>query len=111
MFHQQSLYERSLIVRMDRVNDKPENNLPRLPEGLKGIGMGLGENGRPLTDVSSKLLQLLMEIKLIAIYNLGSIPTNVQNAQIQNMNMTNQMNAMGGGPGMGPGPNMGKPGI
>jgi hypothetical protein len=55
MLHQQSLYERSLIVRMDRVNDKPENNMPRLPEGLKGIGMGLGENGRPLTDVSSNL--------------------------------------------------------
>ena len=58
MFHQQALYERSLIVRMDRVNDKPENNMPRLPEGLKGIGMGLGENGRPLTDVSSKHLKL-----------------------------------------------------
>jgi hypothetical protein len=58
MFHQQALYERSLIVRMDRVNDKPENNMPRLPEGLKGIGMGLGENGRPLTDVSSKHLNL-----------------------------------------------------
>jgi hypothetical protein len=105
MFHQQALYERSLIVRMDRVNDKPENNMPRLPEGLKGIGMGLGENGRPLTDVSSKHLKLSGLNSEVIVFFSGSIPTNVQNAQIQsNMNM-NQMNTMG--QGMPSGPNMG----
>lgn len=54
---------------MDRVNDKPENNMPRLPEGLKGIGMGLGENGRPLTDVSSKTLDFqLPTARLISFF-------------------------------------------
>ena len=34
---------------MDRVEGPT-----KLPEGLKGIGMGLGSSGTPLTDVSSK---------------------------------------------------------
>lgn len=51
MLHNQVLYDRRLIVRLDRVEkDGPS----KLPEGLKGIGMGLGANGAPLTDVASE---------------------------------------------------------
>lgn len=45
-------FSRRLSVRMDRV-DKPDGP-PKLPEGLKSLGMGLGANGAPLQDVSSK---------------------------------------------------------
>lgn len=49
MFNNQYLFERQMSVRMDR-ND---NN--KMPEGLKGIGMGLGSNGEPLKDVVRNL--------------------------------------------------------
>ncbi|XP_059055698.1 myelin expression factor 2 [Achroia grisella] len=55
MFDKQMLYERRMTVRMDRgVSDKTEF---RLPEGLKGIGLGLGPNGEPLRDVARNLPQ------------------------------------------------------
>lgn len=53
MFHDQRLYDRQMTVRMDRIEalDMPL----RLPEGLQGIGMGLGPNGEPLKNVSQHL--------------------------------------------------------
>lgn len=52
MLHNQMLYERPMTVRMDRI----DHDVPlKLPEGLKGIGMGLGMNGEPLRDVSRNL--------------------------------------------------------
>jgi hypothetical protein len=54
MLHNQTLYDRKLTVRMDRVDHKPEGP-PKLPEGLRGLGMGLGAGGNPLQDVSRKL--------------------------------------------------------
>lgn len=55
MFDKQTLYERRMTVRMDRgLSDKTEF---RLPEGLKGIGLGLGPNGEPLRDVARNLPQ------------------------------------------------------
>ncbi|KAF4528842.1 hypothetical protein B566_EDAN014561, partial [Ephemera danica] len=69
MLHHQMLFDRLLTVRMDRVNEKTENQPPKLPDGLRGIGMGLGEGGKALQDVSR------------------SLPTNLQNAQMQNMGM------------------------
>lgn len=50
MFNNQFLYERQMAVRMDRANDGT-----KLPEGLKGVGMGLGSNGEPLKDVARNL--------------------------------------------------------
>lgn len=47
MLHNQLLFDRRLTVRMDRVEGPP-----KLPEGLKNIGMGLGANGQVLTDVA-----------------------------------------------------------
>jgi hypothetical protein len=48
---------------MDRLSD-PIADLAknRLPEGLKSVGMGLGLNGQPLVDVSSKCNYLLLQI-------------------------------------------------
>lgn len=53
MFDRQSLYERRMTVRLDRLPDK--NEQLKLPEGLAGIGMGLGPNGEPLRNVSANL--------------------------------------------------------
>lgn len=64
MFDRQMLFDRRMTVRLDRVPEKGELN--RLPEGLKGIGIGLGPNGEPLKDVARNL------------------PTLQQNNQVQN---------------------------
>lgn len=64
MLHNQMLYDRRLTVRMDRA-EKPDGP-PKLPEGLKGIGMGLGSNGQPLQDVS----RMQFFITMILAYNL-----------------------------------------
>jgi len=57
MFHQQTLYDRPMSVRMDAlVNEEPHHQDTRrtkLPPGLKSIGMGLGTHGEPLKDVAS----------------------------------------------------------
>ncbi|KAJ8676858.1 hypothetical protein QAD02_012645, partial [Eretmocerus hayati] len=53
MLHNQQLYDRRMIVRLDRAN---ESDTPlKLPEGLKGIGVGLGANGNRLTDVARNI--------------------------------------------------------
>ncbi|XP_043276803.1 myelin expression factor 2 [Venturia canescens] len=53
MLHNQQLFDRRMTVRLDRANepDMP----PKLPEGLKGIGMGLGAGGNRLTDVARNI--------------------------------------------------------
>lgn len=53
MLHNQQLYDRRMTVRLDRANepDMP----PKLPEGLKGLGMGLGAGGNRLTDVARNI--------------------------------------------------------
>ncbi|KAK4883054.1 hypothetical protein RN001_006373 [Aquatica leii] len=55
MFHNHVLYDRAMTVRMDREGDRP---MLKLPDGLKGIGMGLGSNGEPLRDVARNLPSL-----------------------------------------------------
>lgn len=42
MFDRQQLFERRMTVRLDRVPDKNEGI--KLPDGLKGIGLGLGND-------------------------------------------------------------------
>ncbi|XP_043474113.1 myelin expression factor 2 isoform X1 [Leptopilina heterotoma] len=53
MLHNQQLFDRRMTVRLDRANepDMP----PKLPDGLKGIGMGLGAGGNRLTDVARNI--------------------------------------------------------
>lgn len=53
MFDRQMLFERRMTVRLDRIPDKGESI--KLPEGLGGIGIGLGPNGEPLRDVARNL--------------------------------------------------------
>lgn len=40
MFDRQSLFDRRMTVRLDRIPDKSEG--VKLPEGLKSVGIGLG---------------------------------------------------------------------
>lgn len=55
MLNNQMLYGRKISVRMDRVD--PKSDIPgKLPEGLRGVGMGLGPGGSPLLDISRELL-------------------------------------------------------
>ena len=56
MFNNQQLYDRKINVRFDKVpEEEPPTNLSRLPDGLRNIGMGLGQDGMPLLDVRSNL--------------------------------------------------------
>lgn len=71
MFDRQTLFDRRMTVRLDRVPEKSEG--VKLPEGLKGIGIGLGPNGEPLRDVARNL-------------------PNVQNNPAQNMAQNQAMN-------------------
>ena len=57
MLNGQMYYERKMSVRMDRAQENKKGDaVPggKLPQGLKGLGMGLGINGSALTDVSSE---------------------------------------------------------
>lgn len=59
MLNDQLLYDRKMTVRFDKQpGPTPEelDQLPsRLPEGLAGVGMGLGSGGNPLTNVAQNL--------------------------------------------------------
>ena len=56
MFNDQAMFDRKMTVRFDKTpGPSPEElaQLPsRLPEGLGGVGMGLGSGGNPLTEVA-----------------------------------------------------------
>lgn len=73
MFDRQTLFDRRMTVRLDRVPEKSEG--VKLPEGLKGIGIGLGPNGEPLRDVARNL-------------------PNLQNNPAQNAAANNAMNSI-----------------
>ncbi|XP_075225490.1 heterogeneous nuclear ribonucleoprotein rumpelstiltskin isoform X2 [Lycorma delicatula] len=75
MLHNQVLFDRRITVRMDRA-DKPDGPI-KLPEGLKGIGMGLGSNGQPLQDVARNLPSLTMNnnVGAGAVNIPASVPT------------------------------------
>merc|ERR1711981_1529220 len=59
MFNDQAMFDRKMTVRFDKTpGPSPEEpaQLPsRLPEGLGGVGMGLGSGGNPLTEVAKNL--------------------------------------------------------
>lgn len=61
MFNDQLLFDRRMTARFDKSpGPTPEElaQLPsRLPEGLGGVGMGLGSGGNPLTEVAKNLPQ------------------------------------------------------
>uniref|UniRef100_A0A182QN76 RRM domain-containing protein n=1 Tax=Anopheles farauti TaxID=69004 RepID=A0A182QN76_9DIPT len=77
MFDRQMLFERRMTVRLDRLTEKSE--MSRLPEGLKGIGIGLGPNGEPLKDVARNLPSLQQQNTALQSATLAnSAPTPVQ---------------------------------
>ncbi|XP_041364427.1 myelin expression factor 2-like isoform X1 [Gigantopelta aegis] len=51
MFNGQTLYDRQMMVRIDKT-EEPKPPAPRLPSGLRSIGMGLGIGGAPLQNLS-----------------------------------------------------------
>jgi len=58
MFNNIPLYERQMRIRIDNKKDMGDDwipNMNRLPEGLGGIGMGLGTSGQPLLNVRQNL--------------------------------------------------------
>lgn len=72
MLDRQMLYDRRMTVRLDRIPDKNEGL--KLPEGLGGVGIGLGPNGEPLKDVAHNLPNGGNQ-------NASQLLNNVQNAQ------------------------------
>lgn len=65
----QVLFDRQMTVRMDRVSE----NI-KLPEGLKTIGMGLGQNGEPLKNVAHNLPNSNLNQGGVGPGILGSVP-------------------------------------
>jgi hypothetical protein len=56
MLNDQQLLNRRITVRFDKVAEEEQpRSLKRLPEGLRGVGMGLGQDGVPLWDVRATL--------------------------------------------------------
>lgn len=53
MFHGQELNGRPMNVRMDL--KRADFDTFKLPPGLKGVGLGLGTNGKPLREVAASL--------------------------------------------------------
>lgn len=90
MFDKQFLFDRKLTVRMDRASTDKITDF-RLPEGLKGIGNGLGPNGEPLRDVARSIPQNAMNNNIgIGSGILGALPSsslslnNINNPGIAN---------------------------
>ncbi|CRK96705.1 CLUMA_CG009891, isoform A [Clunio marinus] len=78
LFDRQTLFDRRMTVRLDRVPEKSEG--PKLPEGLKGIGIGLGPNGDILRNVA---------------LNLPNVQNNPsQNVSANTMNSLNTLNSL-----------------
>lgn len=94
MFHNQVLNERAMSVRIDRANETL-----KLPDGLKGIGMGLGSNGEPLRDVARNLPSLTSSAPSNSggAGILGAVP----NQALQVANALSGLNSVVGGSGLG----------
>ncbi|CAD5209944.1 unnamed protein product [Bursaphelenchus xylophilus] len=58
MLNNQRLFDRTITVKMDRFEKDPDRDRNGLPNGLKSVGMGLGANGSPLSDIASVIGQM-----------------------------------------------------
>merc|ERR1712050_210645 len=90
LFHDQRLYERTMMVRMDKSSDIPPPNKPHLPGGLKTIGKGLGMGGTSITNLSD------LAHKGILNSMMGSMMSGVDPANFS-MGVMQGMGNMGGG--------------
>ena len=88
MLDRQMLYDRRMTVRLDRIPDKSEGM--KLPEGLGGIGIGLGQNGEPLKDVARNLPNII---------NQQQQGAHVQQSQMSSQNSSMLGSNMGGSVG------------
>jgi len=111
MFNGQSLYDRKMTVRFDKSpGPTPEEaaQLPsRLPEGLVGVGMGLGSGGNPLTEVAKNLPGSdtltsgnTMSAQTGATGNNGASGLNVMDV-VRTLQVAKQLDLMGGGNSLG----------
>jgi len=113
MLNNQQLFDRKLSVRFDKVEPDPPRRSDRLPEGLHGVGMGLGVDGQPLHDVRENLPSPADMGNIGAAPNMGpSNAANVGTAALQAalatiMGMGGMGGAAGGAGNMGPGAGMG----
>ena len=95
MFNNQQLFDRKMNVRFDKVPDEdPPTNLNRLPDGLRNIGMGLGQDGMPLLDVRANLPSPSDSgSNNIGNNNMGNMVTGLGNNSSSMLNnVGNQMN-------------------
>ncbi|CAH1109900.1 unnamed protein product [Psylliodes chrysocephalus] len=87
MLQGQVLNERTLAVRMDRVNESM-----KLPDGLRSLGMGLGPNGEPLKNVAHNLPSLSNNSSSsggVGSGILGAVPNN-------SLQLANALSGLGG---------------
>ncbi|KAF2363466.1 RNA recognition motif domain [Trinorchestia longiramus] len=94
MLNGQMYYDRKMSVRMDRVQDKKSDPVSgsKLPQGLKGLGMGLGINGSALTDVSTFQPAFVHDAALSTNTASTSVATNMAaNMPMGNMGAPNAM--------------------
>ena len=79
MFNDQQLLDRRITVRFDKVAEEEQpRSLKRLPEGLRGVGMGLGQDGVPLWDVRATLGESMNQGNTLG---LGSLATSMVQQQ------------------------------
>lgn len=86
MLQGQVLNDRTLAVRMDRVNESM-----KLPDGLRSLGMGLGPNGEPLKNVAHNLPSLSSNTNASGVGSgiLGAVPNN-------SLQLANALSGLGG---------------
>lgn len=79
MFNEQQLLDRRITVRFDKVAEEEQpRSLKRLPDGLRGVGMGLGQDGVPLWDVRATLGENMNQGNTLG---LGSLATSMAQQQ------------------------------
>merc|ERR1711936_1074914 len=110
MFNEQYLFDRKMTARFDKApGPTPEElaQLPsRLPEGLGGVGMGLGSGGNPLTEVAKNLPGSTptsgntMGAQAEATGNNGTSGLNVMDV-VRTLQVAKQLDMMGGGNSLG----------
>jgi len=73
MFNNQMLFDRRMTVRVDRDSERSDSRPPKLPEGLRSIGMGLGAGGNPLHDVPRNYLLLSLFVFHLSSHSMITV--------------------------------------
>ena len=105
MLDRQMLFDRRMTVRLDRIPDKSEGL--KLPEGLGGVGIGLGPNGEPLKDVSRNLPNMNQNQSQMSSGNMmggGGMGGNMGGGGSMGMGNSNVGGMFGNNPAVQPSP-------